>query len=99
MVAEARRGLLITNNWYTRLQNYVEGDFSTIARDAVFLIENGRIAKAVGRIRIADRLTNLLNSVDIVGRELYKIQWWEVEIPCKVPYVLARNIRTSKHFA
>lgn len=97
IVSDVRRGLLITNNWYTRMQNYVEGLFSTVARDAIFYIENGRIAKPVNRIRIADSLLNILTNIECVGRELYNIQWWEVSTPSRVPYVLVRDVKTSKH--
>lgn len=97
MVSEVKRGLIITNNWYTRLQNYITGEFSTIARDAIFLIENGRITKALNKVRIADTFYNIMKNIDMVGRDLYNVQWWEVEIPTRAPYVLIRNIRISKH--
>ncbi|MEM1542020.1 MAG: TldD/PmbA family protein [Ignisphaera sp.] len=98
MIANVHKGLVITNNWYTRLQNYVEGTFSTIARDAIFLIENNRVVGAVNKIRIADNLNNLLSNIDMIGRDLYSMQWWEIGTPVRAPYVLVRNIRTSKHF-
>jgi len=97
MVAEVRRGLLITNNWYTRLQNYIEGVFSTVARDAIFYIENGRIARPITKVRIADRFGNILKNVAMLGRELYNIQWWEVRTPTKTPYILIKNVNISKH--
>ncbi len=97
IISEVRRGLLITNNWYTRLQNYVEGLFSTIARDAIFYIENGRIIKPVNKVRVADSFLNILNNTEYIGRELYNIQWWEVSTPSKIPYVLVRNVKVSKH--
>jgi PmbA protein len=97
LVSEVRRGLLITNNWYTRLQNYVEGVFSTVARDAIFYIENGRIARPVTRIRVADRFGNVLKNIAMIGKELYNIQWWEVRVPTKAPYILVKNVNISKH--
>ncbi len=97
LVGEVKKGILVTNNWYTRLQNYVEGVFSTITRDALFLIENGKITKPIEKIRIADTLPRLLNNIDALGREQYDIWWWEVEIPTRTPYILIRQIRTSKH--
>lgn len=97
MVSEVKKGLIITNNWYTRLQNYVEGEFSTIARDAIFLIENGRITRSVNRVRIADKLLNILKNIDLIGKDLYNIHWWEVGIPTRSPYILVRNIRITKH--
>ncbi|WP_440059047.1 TldD/PmbA family protein [Thermogladius sp. 4427co] len=97
MVSEVKRGLLITNNWYTRLQNYVEGIFSTIGRDAIFLIESGRIVKPVEKIRIADKLPKLLNNIEGLSKETFDIMWWEVRIPTRAPYALVRNINISKH--
>lgn len=97
LISEVRKGLLITNNWYTRLQNYVEGLFSTIARDALFLIENGEITKPLTKLRIADRLPTLLNNIVALGKEPYDIKWWEVGVPTRTPYVLAKSIHTSKH--
>jgi PmbA protein len=99
LISEVKRGLLITNNWYTRLQNYAEGVFSTIGRDAIFLIESGRIVKPVERIRIADKLPRLLNNIEGLSRETYDVMWWEVRVPTRSPYALVRNVNITKHFA
>ncbi len=98
MVREVRNGLLITNNWYTRLQNYVEGMFSTVSRDAVFYIRNGEVVGRAGRVRIADNLNNLLNNVLMIGRERYLIKWWEVTVPSKVPYLLVGDLNITRPF-
>jgi len=97
LIAEVKKGLLITNNWYTRLQNYVEGMFSTVTRDALFLIENGEISKAVTKLRITDRLPRLLRNIKDLGRRRYQIKWWEAEIPTIAPYILVERIHTTKH--
>ena len=99
MIREVREGLIITNNWYTRLQNYIEGTFSTITRDAVLLVRNGEIAGAARKMRIADALPRMLNSIGAVGKEVYDIHWWEVETATRAPYILFREVSTSKHTA
>jgi len=99
LVSEVKRGVFITNNWYTRLQNYVEGVFSTIARDAIFLVESGRIVKPLERLRIADTLPNILKNVAGLTRDTYDVMWWEVRIPTRAPYALIRNVNITKHFA
>ncbi len=99
LIREVRRGLLMTNNWYTRLQNYVEGQFSTVSKDAVFYIENGEIKGYTERIRIADTFVNLLRNVRAIGKTQYLIRWWEVRIPSKVPYLLATNVNITKPYA
>ena len=97
LVGEVKKGILVTNNWYTRLQNYVEGVFSTITRDALFLIEDGKITRPVEKVRIADTLPRLLGNIDALGKTRYDIWWWEVGVPTRTPYILVRQLHTSKH--
>ncbi len=96
LIREVKRGVLITNNWYTRLQNYVEGVFSTVSRDAAFLIEDGEIKHPVRRFRIADTLPNLLRNISAIGKKTYDIYWWEVETPTRTPFILARNLNITR---
>ena len=96
LVAEVRRGLLVLNNWYTRFQNFVEGVFSTVTRDALLYIEGGEVKGSAARLRIADTIPNLLQGVELVGRSLYKIGWWEVRVPTKAPYVLVGRLRFTR---
>ncbi|MEM0026075.1 MAG: TldD/PmbA family protein [Zestosphaera sp.] len=98
LVSELRNGVIITNNWYTRLQNYVEGTFSTVARDATLLVKDGEIVGNVGRIRIATSFPELLNSIEELTRQTYDVTWWEVRTPIRAPYVLARNINLTKPY-
>lgn len=97
LVEEAGNGFLVTNNWYTRLQNHVEGIFSTITRDAVLIIRDGEIAGAARKFRIADSFPRLLKNIAALGSEVYDIYWWEVRVPTRTPYILARGVKTSKH--
>lgn len=99
LLEEMGEGLVVTNNWYTRLQNYVEGIFSTISRDAAFIVRGGEIVGAAKKFRIADTLPNLLRNVVALGKDAYDIYWWEVDIPTRTPYILVRNLGTSRHTA
>lgn len=96
MIAETRRGLLVNNNWYTRFQNYYEGVFSTVTRDALLYIEGGEVRGRIDRLRIADVMTRLLSSVTMVSKERFNIQWWEVDIPVLAPYILAEKVRFTR---
>ncbi len=96
MISEVRDGYLIVNNWYTRLQNYVEGQFSTVARDVVLRIRDGSVVGYVDRVRIADRFERLLKGVKAVGRDTYRITWWEVRTPTKAPYLLVEGVNLTK---
>ncbi|WP_456398641.1 TldD/PmbA family protein [Palaeococcus sp. (in: euryarchaeotes)] len=96
LFSEVKRGIYITNVWYTRFQNYVKGDFSTIPRDGAFLIENGEITKPIRNIRVSDNMQHILEGINALGKELYHIHWWEVDTPVFTPYVLVKDVGITK---
>ena len=90
-------GVLFTNNWYTRLQNSMEGIFSTVGRDAILLIRNGRIVgRSKKRLRLAGRLGDMLRNIQALSRTLYPIRWWEVEVPTRAPFVDISSFTVTK---
>jgi len=94
---EVKRGLYLTNTWYTRFQNYAKGDFSTIPRDGIFLIEKGEMKQSLKDIRLSDNALNLLNNIAGVSKERQQVHWWgEVNRPCLAPYVLIKNVHITK---
>ncbi|MEM3268204.1 MAG: metallopeptidase TldD-related protein, partial [Metallosphaera sp.] len=88
--------ILFNNNWYTRFQNRAEGQFSTVGRDAVTLIKNGKPVGVVGRVRIADKLGNIISNVQALSKERYSIAWWDAPLPGIYPFALVSNVRVSK---
>ncbi|WP_461867215.1 TldD/PmbA family protein [Thermococcus sp.] len=96
LFSEVKRGIYITNVWYTRFQNYVKGDFSTIPRDGAFLIENGEITKPIRNIRVSDNMQHILEGINALGKDLYHIHWWEVDTPVFTPYVLVKDVGITK---
>ena len=97
MFKDVKRGLYVTNTWYTRFQNYATGDFSTIPRDGILLIENGEIKESWKEIRLSDNIQNLFASVAGISKERLHVHWWaEAEPPSLSPYVLARNIQITR---
>jgi PmbA protein len=97
LIGDVKNGLMVTNTWYTRFQNYMTGDFSTIPRDAILKIENGEIVGSVKNIRISDNMLRVLKNIDGLSNSTQQIHWWECEYPVFSPYVLVRdvNITTS----
>lgn len=96
LLSEVREGVVVTNNWYTRLQNYYEGLFSTVSRDATLMVRNGEVVGYVGRVRIATSFPKLLNSIVGASRERYDIRWWEVRTPTRTPYFILQNIPITR---
>lgn len=94
---DMKKGLYITNVWYTRFNNYTTGDFSTIPRDGIFYIENGSIKHPVKGIRISDNLLRMLSNTVALAKDSVQVQGWDVDIPVVTPHLLINdvNITTS----
>jgi PmbA protein len=89
----------VTNTWYTRFQNYAAGDFSTIPRDGIFLIENGEIKQSLKDIRLSDNALRLLGNITGISKERQHVHWWgEADPPSLSPYILMKDVQitTSK---
>ncbi|MBI5797497.1 TldD/PmbA family protein [Candidatus Woesearchaeota archaeon] len=96
MFKSIKKGIYISNVWYTRFQNYQTGDFSTIPRDGAFYIENGKIKYALKDIRISENILNLMQNVAMLGKETHQVKTWEVETPTFLPYTLVKNVNITK---
>ncbi|MBI5871787.1 TldD/PmbA family protein [archaeon] len=95
-LAELKNGLFITNVWYTRFNNYSTGDFSTIPRDAIFVIRNGEIAQSAKGIRISDNLLRMLGSIKAIGSRQKQVHSWEVDGAIITPQVIISDVNISK---
>lgn len=96
MIAGMKKGLYVTNLWYTRFNNYMTGDFSTLPRDGIFYIENGKIQHPVTGIRISDNLLRMMMSISAVGKEISQVRGWEVEMPVFVPAVVIDDVAITR---
>jgi PmbA protein len=89
-------GLYLTNNWYTRFQNYQTGDFSSICRDGAFEIKNGKIARSVKGLRISDNMPRIMQSITALSKERKWIRWWEVPIPVYLPHMIVEDVGITR---
>jgi len=96
MIAGIKHGIYVTNIWYTRFQNYKKGDFSTIPRDGIFFISNGRIRYPVKNMRISGNIMQIMKNIDCVGNIPEQVRGWEVETPVITPPILVKNVRITK---
>lgn len=96
MIEESKKPTIyVTSNWYTRFTNMLEGSFSTIPRDGIFLIENGKIVKSIRKIRISDNLLGMFNRIEAIGKKVIQINWWEVPTPTFIPAFKIKNVNIS----
>lgn len=61
-------GLLVTRSWYIRFVNRKELILTGMTRDGLFLLENGKISKAVKNMRFNDSPFTLLSTVKYLGK-------------------------------
>jgi len=97
MFREVKRGLYLTNTWYTRFQNYATGDFSTIPRDGIFLIEGGEIKQSWKDIRLSDNASKMLKNIFGISKERQHVHWWgEADPPSLSPYILMKDVQITR---
>jgi PmbA protein len=104
LVKEVKRGVLVTNVWYTRFSNYVSGEFSTVPRDAAFYVENGEIryrismgakGSASAGIRINDSLPRMLKEMDATGGDTMQVYNWDSQDYNFTPALLVRDVKLT----
>lgn len=95
-LSELQNGLLITNNWYTRFQNMHLGLYSTIPRDACFLVKNGEKVAPIHNIRISDDLPRQLSNIKSLSKQREWIKWWEVEVPTLSPSIIIEQVPVTR---
>ena len=84
LISETRKGILITNTWYTRFSNYLTGEFSTVPRDMAVYIENGEPKFAIGStessfvgIRISENMLRMLKSITTTAGSAVQTSSWD----------------------
>ncbi|MCX6711514.1 MAG: TldD/PmbA family protein [Candidatus Woesearchaeota archaeon] len=96
LISEVKNGIYITNVWYTRFQNHDTGQFSTIPRDGIFYIKNGKIDHPIKDIRVSDNILNLMKNIKSLSKDQEQIRSWEVDTPCFLPQALIKNVNITK---
>jgi predicted Zn-dependent protease len=68
LVASTARGLLVTRFWYIRGVDPRTILYTGLTRDGTFLIENGKITRAVKNFRFNESPIFMLNNLEAMGR-------------------------------
>ncbi len=68
MIASTERGVLLTRLWYLREVDPRTILYTGLTRDGTFLIENGKISKALRNFRFNESPLFILNNMDALGR-------------------------------
>ena len=68
MIAATPRGILVTRLWYLRQVDPRTILYTGLTRDGTFLIEDGKITKAVKNLRFNESPLFMLNNLEMLGR-------------------------------
>ena len=68
MIASTPRGILVTRLWYLRQVDPRTVLYTGLTRDGTFLIENGKVTRAVKNLRFNESPLFMLNNLEMVGR-------------------------------
>jgi predicted Zn-dependent protease len=68
MIASTERGLLVTRLWYIRPVDPRTILYTGLTRDGTFLIERGKVTRAVKNLRWNESPVFMLNNVEAMGR-------------------------------
>jgi predicted Zn-dependent protease len=68
LIAGTPRGLLVTRFWYIRPVDPRTILYTGLTRDGTFLIENGKITRAVKNLRFNESPIFMLNNLEAMGR-------------------------------
>jgi len=91
-----RPTIYLTSNWYTRFTNMSEGEFSTVPRDAMFLIENGEIKKPIKGLRLKGNLLKMCENMQAIGKDTKQVKWWAVDTPTFIPSIKVGGCKFTK---
>ena len=83
----------IQNTWYMRYTSTVEGIFSAVPRDGMFLIKNGEW-QPIKKLRISENLYNVMKNIQAVGNDTQCVKWWD-EYRDWYPHVRIADVNLS----
>jgi predicted Zn-dependent protease len=69
MVKNAKKAILITRFWYTNPLHPKKGVCTGLTRDGTFLVQNGKIEKAIRNFRFTDNLVALFSKIIQIGAD------------------------------
>ncbi|MFX0013331.1 MAG: TldD/PmbA family protein [Promethearchaeota archaeon] len=87
--------ILVTCNWYTRFTSAISTEYSTIPRDAAFIIKDGEIGQPIKNFRISDNLLRHFANIEAMGNDRVQVMWWEIMFPTWVPTVRVKDCRIT----
>ena len=68
LIANTKKGVLVTRTWYIRMVDPQSVLLTGLTRDGTFYIENGKIKHPIKNFRFNESPVTLLNNIDEIGK-------------------------------
>ena len=93
MIASTERGILVTRFWYIRPVDPRTILYTGLTRDGTFLIEKGKVTRAVKNLRFNESPVFLLNNLEAMGRpvRVSASESGSTGLPVVAPAIKARD--------
>ena len=89
LISSVRRGILITRFHYTNTPDPNRATMTGTTRDGTFLIEDGRITRALPNLRYTMSALDLFAGIELLGPQRLVRDWWSTNgmgsIVCLAP--------------
>jgi PmbA protein len=95
LIGSVRRGILITRFHYTNTPDPRAATMTGTTRDGTFLIEDGKVTRALANVRYTMSALDLFSGIDLLGPQRLARDWWSSNgmgsILCLVPPIKVRR--------
>jgi predicted Zn-dependent protease len=93
LIRSTERGILVTRFWYIRPLDPRTILYTGLTRDGTFLIENGRVTRAIKNMRYNESPLTMLNNMEAMGRSIRvsSSESGDVGNPVVVPPIKTRD--------
>jgi PmbA protein len=95
LIGAVRRGVLITRFHYTNTPDPRAATMTGTTRDGTFLIEDGKITRALANVRYTMSALDLFSGIDLLGPQRLARDWWSSNgmgsVICLVPPIKVRR--------
>ncbi|MBV8491086.1 MAG: TldD/PmbA family protein [Candidatus Eremiobacteraeota bacterium] len=97
LVAETKRGLLVTRTWYIRTVDQKRAIVTGMTRDGTFLIENGKVTSGVRNLRFNESLLEMLQHCEF-GRDQHRSESYHYSVVTPAVKVAGFNFTSTTAF-
>lgn len=95
LIGAVERGILITRFHYTNTPDPRAATMTGTTRDGTFLIEDGRITRALANVRYTMSALDLFGGIELLGQQRLARDWWSSNgmgsVVCLVPPMKVRR--------